>query len=140
MSKEDRSADELKESLGNAFEVQEVDGKMVIDHIKARTYLAEYDPVAKEIRVALMASFADQPDLEGKDLEEAGREALRPRIRDYKAHGYREESLEKRPAQVEEAYDGNDVPVTVVYMERELQDGEDLREEVAWLVEQLPER
>lgn len=141
MSEEDRrELKELEKSLGNAFEISEIEGAVRISHNKSRSFLVEYDPPANEVRVVLMSSFEDQPDLEGEELLEAGREALRPEVKRYKARGYREEDAQGRPAMQSKDYDGKEIPVTVIHLVRELGKEEEIVDEVGWLVEQIPSR
>lgn len=132
--------EELDNELGPKFDIQTINGGLSFEYSKARLKLAEFDLESSEIAIPIEAEFADQPQLSGAELETKAMELLRPRVEAYQRRGYEFRDMKKQPGQKPQLYDEDKIPVVVVYLERTLDDRDDLCEELFWLVEQLPDR
>lgn len=133
----ERLAKTLLDEFGEQLRITTPDGSVIINHGKAQPYLGKYTLATNQLQVALMAAFENKPDLDGAELEEAGRKALAGRMEHFTARGYSVDEVEGTPGVPEEYYDKRDTPTVIQYLSKKVS-GEEISEEVRWLIEEMP--
>ena len=130
----------VRERLNGKMKILRVEDGLIFEHRNARHFLAEIDLRGRRLTVPLSADFLDHPDWEDEELVEQAMKVLRPRLQRYHRRGYRIREMEWQPGYQSPTYDEHQRPIFLAYLERELDDWDELFEELPWLLEQLPER
>lgn len=128
---------ELQEKLGSTYKILRRNGAMIVEHNRARHYVAEVDLTTNHISLPLETEFPDHPRCQGDELTRKAMELLESRIEIYRDRGYEIREVEQQPGYETEMYDEDKIPVVVVYMARQLSSKDQLFDELPWLVEQL---
>lgn len=132
--------EKVRKRLGPKLKLIRVGDGLIFEHRNAGYFLAEVDLKGAKITVPVTAEFRDHPEYEGEELVEHAMEVLRPRLKMYARRGYRVREVEWQPGYSSSSYDERRVPAFVAYIERDLEDWEELYEELPWLLERLPEK
>ena len=140
MDSRDEIVQRVRERLNHGMRILRVEDGLIFEHRNASYFLAEVDLRAAKITVPVTAEFRDHPDYTEDELVEHAMDVLRPRLRCYRDRGYRIREMEWQPGYRSASYDQTKVPVFVAFVERELDDWEELYEELPWLLERLPVR
>lgn len=130
----------VRNRLNHGMKIVRVEDGLIFEHRNARHFLAEVDLRASKISVPISADFPDHPDWKDDELIDAAMEVLRPRLESYHRRGYRIREMEWQPGYQSPTYDEHQRPIFVAYLERKLEDWDELFDELPWLLRQLPQR
>ena len=130
----------VRERLGRGMKIVRVGDGLIFEHRNAAYFLAEVDLKAAKISVPVTAEFRDHLEYDGDELISHAMDELKPRLDIYAERGYRIREVEWQPAQRVSSYDDRNIPVFVAFVERELEDWDELFEELIWLLDRLPQR
>lgn len=136
----DEIAKQAQQRLGRPLKVLRVEEGLIFEHRKASHFLAEIDLRSGRFTVPVTAEFLDHPEYDGEELVEHAMELLRPRLEMYRQRGYRLRESEWQPGRDNSTYGEEKVPVFVAYVERRIEDPEEVIDELAWLLERLGDR
>lgn len=129
-----------RQSLNHGLSIKRVEDGLIFKHRNAAHFVAEVNLRTARLTVPLTAEFLDHPGYSEDELVEHALQELGPSLTDYKARGYQLREMEWRPAHQSEAYDESQIPIFVAFMERQLEDWDELFEELPWLIDRLPQR
>ncbi len=136
----DEIVDRLRKRLNHGMRIIRVEDGLIFEHRNATHFLAEIDLQGGKITVPVTADFRDHPDYTEDEIVEHAMEVLRPRLRLYRDRGYRIRETDWQPGYRSATYDGTKIPVFIAFVEKDLDGREQLYAELAWLLEQLPDR
>ncbi len=128
----------LAEELGPRVRLKEFNGATIIQHTRARLFLAEFNPDTSEVMVALEAAFPDHQELNGEELNEEALDLLAPRMKSLQNRGYELREIDARPGFPAGREVENEIPVVDVFLSRTIDTVEELREELRWLIDEIP--
>lgn len=132
------SEDQLRQRI-QGLEIIRVDDALILEHRNASHFLAELDTSTARLTVPVTAEFRDHPEYDGHQLVDRAMEVLKPRIRHYVRRGYHVRETEFLPGATEpSAYDKPPIPTFIAYLDRRLDDADELPDELEWLLDQLP--
>lgn len=138
--KQTRIEEHARQRFGRGLEIYRVGNGLIFEHRNASHFVAEIDLAASKISVPVTIEFPDHPDYSEDEIVDHAMEQLRPRLRDYRERGYRVRESEFQPADPGEPQREASTPIFVAYVERKLDGEDDLFDELACLIERLPEK
>lgn len=132
------SEDQLRRRI-QGLEIIRIDNALILEHRNASHFLAELDMSTARLTVPVTAEFRDHPEYDGHRLVDRAMEVLEPRIRHYVRRGYHVRETEFLPGAAQPSnYEKPPVPTFVAYLDRRIDDVDELPDELEWLLGQLP--
>ena len=127
-----------REKIGNGLRIIQVENGLIFEHRNASHFVAEINLENPCITVPVTAEFRDHPDYDEEQLVDRAMELLRPRLREYHRRGYDIRETDFQPGYDAAGYGDHSVPVFIAFVQRWLDDDEELFDELSWLLERLP--
>lgn len=130
---------ELREHIDN-LEIHRVEDGLIIEHRNASHFVAEIDLRSARLTIPVTAEFHNHLEYDGDELVDRALDQLEPRLRRYVGRGYRIRETEFQPGSGSRQYEKVQIPVFVAYLDRQIEDRDELFDELDWLLERLPDK
>ena len=140
MDSRDQIVEAIRRRIDHGLRIVRVEDGLIFEHRNATHFLAEVNLCHARLTVPVTAEFIDHPDYTEDELVEHAMELLGPRLERYRQRGYHLRETDWQPGYRSATYDETKVPVFIAFVDRQLEDWEELYQELAWLLEQLPQR